>query len=35
MPEYEAAFAAEGLRVRTATDALFDCPAVETALAAT
>jgi len=34
MPEYEAAFAAEGLRVRTATDALFDCPAVETALAA-
>ncbi|EMA58749.1 UvrD-helicase domain-containing protein [Halorubrum lipolyticum] len=33
MPEYEAAFADEGLRVRTATDALFDCPAVETALA--
>ena len=33
MAEYEAAFAAEGLRVRTATDALFDCPAVETALA--
>jgi len=33
MPEYETAFAAEGLRVRTATDALFDCPAVETALA--
>jgi len=33
MPEYEAAFGAEGLRVRTATDALFDCPAVETALA--
>ncbi|PHQ38265.1 exonuclease V subunit beta, partial [Halorubrum persicum] len=33
MAEYEAAFAAEGLRVRTATDALFDCPAVETVLA--
>ncbi|WP_050032679.1 UvrD-helicase domain-containing protein [Halorubrum halophilum] len=33
MPEYEAAFAAEGLRVRTATDALFDSPAVETVLA--
>ncbi|WP_123620319.1 UvrD-helicase domain-containing protein [Halorubrum sp. CSM-61] len=33
MPEYEAAFAAEGLRVRTATDALFDSPAVEAVLA--
>ena len=33
MPEYEAAFTAEGLRVRTSTDGLFDCPAVETALA--
>ncbi|WP_435097129.1 UvrD-helicase domain-containing protein [Halorubrum sp. N11] len=33
LPEYEAAFTAEGLRVRTATDRLFDCPAVETALA--
>lgn len=33
MAEYEEAFTAEGLRVRTATDALFDCPAVETVLA--
>nr|WP_241659164.1 UvrD-helicase domain-containing protein [Halorubrum salsamenti] len=33
MPEYEAAFTAEGLRVRTATDALFDSPAVEVVLA--
>ncbi|PAU79767.1 exonuclease V subunit beta [Halorubrum salipaludis] len=33
MPEYEAAFAAEELRVRTATDALFDSPAVEAVLA--
>ena len=33
MPEYERAFAAEGLRVRTATEGLFACPAVETILA--
>ena len=30
LPQYEAAFAAEGLRVHTATEGLFECPAVKT-----
>jgi len=30
MSDYEAAFAAEGLRVRNASESLFDCPAVST-----
>jgi ATP-dependent helicase/nuclease subunit A len=33
MPEYENAFTAEGLRVHTASEGLFDCPAVETVCA--
>ncbi|GGL73294.1 UvrD-helicase domain-containing protein [Halocalculus aciditolerans] len=34
MADYEAAFAAEGLRVRRASDFLFDCPVVAAACAA-
>lgn len=33
MPEYENAFASEGLRVHTTGEGLFDCPAVESVFA--
>ena len=32
LPQYEAAFAAEGLNVHTATEGLFECPAVKMVL---